>query len=51
MKTFILMLLLAAPCYGQIVVSDQLPPPVKYPAEVYKMSDARILSMGNRIQC
>ena len=41
MKAFILMLLLAAPCYGQIVVSDQLPPPVKYPAEVYRMSDAQ----------
>ncbi len=36
----VLLALIAAPCYGQIKVSDRLPPPVKYPAEVYKMSDA-----------
>ncbi|MFA5344667.1 MAG: hypothetical protein WC315_00095 [Candidatus Omnitrophota bacterium] len=26
--------------YGQVVVSDQVPMPIKYPAEVYKMTDA-----------
>jgi hypothetical protein len=41
MKCLVILLALAAPCYAQhITVSNQVPPPVKYPAEVYKMSDA-----------
>jgi len=41
---FVLMLVVllaaAVSCQARISVSDQLPPPVKYPAEVYKMTDA-----------
>lgn len=41
MKCLVIVLALAAPCYAQhITVSDQVPPPAKYPAEVYKMSNA-----------
>ena len=37
----ILVLLLASTCCAQtLTISDQLPPPVKYPAEVYTMTDA-----------
>jgi len=28
-------------CVGQVAVSDQLPPPVKYPVEVNTMADAQ----------
>ena len=35
------LLLLASTCCAQtLIISDQLPPPVKYPAEVYTMTDA-----------
>ena len=40
----LVLLLGTAPCYGQITVSDRLPPPVKYPAEVFKMSDAEFFT-------
>jgi hypothetical protein len=35
-----LVVLVATTCSAQITVSDQLPMPVKYPAEVAKMTDA-----------
>ncbi len=44
----ILLALLAAPCYAQrITVSDRLPPPVKYPAEVFKMTDAEFFAWAS----
>jgi hypothetical protein len=38
----LVLLLFATACPAQIIVSvsDQVPPPVKYPPEVYKMTDA-----------
>ncbi len=48
MKCFVIVLALAAPCYAQhITVSDQVPPPVKYPAEVYRMSDAEFFKWAS----
>jgi hypothetical protein len=48
MKCLVIVLALAAPCYAQhITVSDQVPPPVKYPAEVYKMSDAQFFEWAS----
>ena len=44
MRSLFVFLLLVAPCAAEefkIIVSDQVPPPVKYPAEVYKMTDAQ----------
>jgi len=38
--SLVALLAVAVSCQAQISVSDQLPPPVKYPAEVYKMTDA-----------
>ncbi len=39
MKSFVFVLLMAAPCFGQITVSEALPMPVQYPPEVYQMTD------------
>ncbi len=48
MKCLVIVLALAAPCYAQhITVSDQVPPPVKYPAEVYRMSDAEFFKWAS----
>ena len=33
------LLLLVVLCFGQVTISDRLPPPVKYPAAVYDMTD------------
>jgi hypothetical protein len=42
MKTLlVLLLLVTAPCFGQVTISDQLPPPVTYPVEVHGMTDAQ----------
>jgi len=48
---FVLMLgvlAFASVCSAQITVSDRLPPPVKYPAEVYTMTDAQFYEWATK---
>ena len=42
------MLLVVSTCSAQIIVSDQLPPPVKYPPKVYTMTDAEFFKWATK---
>jgi len=44
----VVLFLIPASCLAQVIVSDQLPPPVVYPAEVYRMSDAQFHEWATR---
>jgi len=44
----LVVLAFASVCSAQITVSDRLPPPVKYPAEVYTMTDAQFYEWATR---
>ncbi len=45
----IIMFFMAQTTFGQIVVSDQVPMPIKYPAEVYKMTDAEFFNWATEL--
>ena len=49
MKSVFLFFLLATQCFAgdRVIVSDQVPPPVTYSAEVYSMTDAEFQVWAN----